>query len=453
MILEFKSSNPMFKYLLLTPIMCILLFTAAVAQVTDDEKDPFEDDPFFTKPIQEILSPARFRDNLKRQRDRVLMHGGIDTRKRDLYGYSDFPGLSTLLPNLQNVRFNRVDGLAIGVRIDQLNWSEYREVRPFGFADYAFARKRFNFGFGLERVFGARKRFKLGAEYHNTTDSDDQWRLGFTENSLFSFFSGYDFMDYYNRRGVNAYMVFRQSSWIDHTISFRVDEYHSLEANTSFNLFGGRSHVRPNPGISEGRYQSLVYALNYNQDDFMQLRNFSLAGDLFVQLGDFSNFATDYRHNRYEAELRSVLKIDRLSALKARFRAGSVTGDEIPRGFALGGVGTMRAHPFKSIKGERMLLSNVELMMGNWQGHQRWNNDWIHSKRVYYSLFADFGWVNSNEISSKNPVSGFGSFRFADVKTDVGVSVNFSVVRFELAWQTADILGTPVFWVRLNPVF
>ncbi|TVQ14112.1 MAG: hypothetical protein EA364_04825 [Balneolaceae bacterium] len=441
------------KYLLLIPTFCLLLFTAAAAQISDDEKDPFEDDPFFTKPIHEVMSPARFRENLKKSRDRVLMHGGIDTRKRDIYGYSNLPGLSTLLPNLHHVRFNRVDGLALGFRVDQLNWSEYREVRPYGFADYSFARKRINYGIGLERVFGQRKKLKLGAEYHNTTDSDDQWRLGLTENSLFSFFSGYDFMDYYNRRGVNAYMVFRQSAWVDHTVSFRVDEYHSLAANTSFNLFGGRSHVRPNPDISEGRYQSFIYALNYNQNNFMQFRNVSMAGDLFVQLGDFDNFATDYRHNRYEAELRSIVRIDRLSAVKARVRAGSVTGEEIPRGFALGGVGSLRAHPYKSITGYRMLLSNVELMMGNWQGHERWNDDWFNSKRVYYSLFADFGWVNSNEISGNSPASGFGDFRFSDVKTDVGVSVNFSVVRFELAWQAADILGSPVFWVRLNPVF
>ncbi|MFU8860701.1 MAG: DUF5686 family protein [Cyclonatronaceae bacterium] len=443
----------MFKYFLL-PLFCLLLlFASATAQTTDDAEDPFENDPFFTQPIQEVLSPARFRENLRKQRDRVLLHGGIDTRYRDISGYSNFPGLSTLMPNLQNIRFNRVDGLALGFRVEPLNWSEYREVRPFGFANYSFARKRINYGIGLERVFGHRKRFKLGVEYHNTTDSDDQWRLGSTENSLFSLFSGFDYMDYYNRRGVSAYMVFRHSAWFDHTLSFRIDEHHSLDTNTKFNMFGGRSNVRVNPEINEGRYQYFLYSLNYNTKNYMQFRNLSFAGDITVQLGDFDNFATDYRHNRYEAELRSLIKIDRLSAVKARFRAGSATGAEIPSNFALGGVGSLRAHPYKSIMGERMLLTNVELLMGNWQARDRWGNDWISSKRVYYSLFADFGWVNSNRVTGNNPISGFGSFRFADVKTDLGVSVNFSVVRFELAWQAADILGTPVFWVRLNQVF
>lgn len=453
MIPEFKSCNQMLKYLLLPLFFLLLFLTAATAQTTDDTEDPFEEDPFFTKPIQEVLSPARFRENLRKQRDRVLLHGGIDTRNRDINGFSNYPGLSTLMPNLQNIRFNRVDGLSLGFRVDQLNWSEYREVRPFGFADYSFARKRINYGIGLERVFGQRKAFKLGVEYHNTTDSDDQWRLGPTENSLFSLFSGYDFMDYYNRRGVNAYIVLRQSAWIDHTISFRIDEKNSLSTNTKFNFFGGRSNVRANPGISEGRYQYFLYALNYNPRNYLQFRNLSFAGDITLQFGDFDNFATDYRHNRYEAELRSLVKIDRLSAVKARFRAGSVTGTGIPSNFALGGIGSLRAHPYKSIRGERMLLTNIELMMGNWQGADRWNEDWISSKRVYYSLFADFGWVNSPNYSGNNPISGFGSFRFADIKTDLGVSLNFSVVRFELAWQAADILGTPVFWFRLNQAF
>jgi hypothetical protein len=443
----------MIKRLLLTLTAVLVTVVLASAQLPDEENDPFEEDPFFTRPLHELLKPVTFKEELGRRRDRILNSGGVDTEKRDIYGMNDLPGLSTLSPNMPNFRYNRVDGVTLGIKADQLAWGNYREVRPFGFVDYSFGRKRWNYGLGLEHNIGNSRKFKIGAEYHNTTDTDDQWRLGLTENSLFSLFSGFDYMDYYNRRGVNSYLVYRQSPWIDHTLSFRIDEYHSLEANTAYNFFGGRNNVRPNPMVNEGRYQSLLYVLKYNPNQFLQTAGLSLAGDIYIQLGDFDNFATDYRHNRYEAEIRSQLHLDRLSAIRMRLRAGSVSGPEIPRRFAIGGIGSLRAHAFKEFTGDQMLLANVELLMGSWQGHRTWNNDWFHFDRVYYSFFADFGWVNNEPGHEKRPFAGFGNFNTGDIITDVGASVNLGVVRFELAWQTSDILGTPLFWVRLNPSF
>lgn len=119
----------------------------------------------------------------------------------------------------------------------------------------------------------------------------------------------------------------------------------------------------------------------------------------------------------------------------------------------LGGVGKLRALPYKSLRGgNQMVLINSELQF---RSKRRSSSDWIDFDDFYISLFLDSGWVDFDpaKLNFKSPFGDFDNFEFAKLKHNDGIGLGSSLIRGELAWDLNNKSRAPVLWIRFNPTF
>lgn len=446
------------RYLFLIVLALFIAPIALLAQSEESQSDPFEDDPFFTKPIDQWFSVDNVVNRVSRRAERMKRGGGIDNGFRDLGGFSSNPGISYLDRMGSPFRFNRVEALYIGFHSDRsvaLGGSRYYEFEPFGSIGYSFGRKDWLYSIGVERAFGSRQSALLGLNYSRVTDSEDNWRVGSVENSLYSFFTVFDFKDYFDRQGAQVYGVFNPVQNVELSISYSDEIYKSIPKETGFSVFGKRSNVRDNPMIDEGQLQLVRFGLQLNPTDRLQNHYWGGSLDFDAEFSDLTG-NSDYDYQRYQIETRNIILLDPGAALQNRIKLVSITGAAPNFKYVpLGGVSTMRATPFKSMVGSNVVLINTELNFGFFRnvGYEYDDILDIDLSMTSFSIFADLGWTNGSYNSNDSMLDGFSDFKFGDMVADVGVGVNFSSFRVEAAWKANDLAQTPVFWLRLNPTF
>lgn len=449
------------KKIILVLLLISIGSNYAIGQVVEPpEDDPFADDPFFNKPLKDWFSTELIADRMRRRSERIFKENNIDEGYRDLTGFGVNDGINELSKLNPYLRFNRVEGLYLGIHVnDLLEWDRDADFKLFGSAGYAFGREDWLYTIGAERYIGFSRDFKIGFTHYNITDSEDTWRTGWVENSLSSFFAGYDFMDYHDRQGTQFYAVLRQGRWMEFSLAFMDDSYSALSRNTRYSMFGKKSTYRDNPLIEEGHIRMVMAGFQVNPTHRLVSPNFAISADVYAELAG-SFLGTDFAFNRIEAEARSTLRLDETAIVKSRLRAGAIQGTAPDfKRFTLGGISSLRATEFKSISGDYMLLLNNELFLGKRVGSRSdrgWRQEMTDQDNLRLVLFADMGWTNlgsKNAVSLSSDNSTFSDFRLTDVIIDVGVGVNFSTFRVELAWPSNQLSGTPAVWVRLNQTF
>ncbi len=352
---------------------------------------------------------------------------------------------TALYRSVPSVRYNRVEGLVLGVGQQPLAWDDYGRARLYGQLAYAFSLKRWRYDVGVEaRLDGARSDdfgLKLGAAYRRNTDTRDSWKTSWLENSLAAFFFENDFFDYYEAEGWTVYAAQRLTPYVQLSAGFRQEDYRSLEKATGWSLFDGDGFAL-NPAIDEGRMHSLLFALEGGRVARLGDLPRGAAFRLEAEVGD--GLGGDFAFNRYVADGRLYLPLSRYSSLGLRLRGGLTTGDFAPlqKIFTLGGIGSVRAYAQNAFPGTRMLLANAEYIAGNFSPFDDWFDD------LQLIGFFDAGWVN-----------GFGAdaFRLDDVlpAAGIGLGLDNRAVRLELAWPLRD-LGDgqdPTLWLRIAPSF
>jgi hypothetical protein len=440
-------------------LFCAFLLATASAQAQHDD-DPFADDPLFNKPTRDWFSAERISRVVKKRRDRIIQQSGVDDTYHDLTGYSLKPGFSALSSVKPMFRFNRVDGVTLGLSSEQLGWNESERFKPFGTLHYSFGREEWLYTVGAERLFGFDKSFKSGIEYHRTTDSDDGFRVGWNETSLTAFFAGYDFMDYYGRQGASIYSIYKGLNVAEFTLMYRTDDISNLQRTTRYTMFGHKKTYRDNPAVLLGadtaRVSHVVAGVRLNPLNKMLTSRFSASLDVLAQLGKSVNrLDTDVAYDKLETELRALFIIDPAAALKIRARVGQIAGNPTQNAFFyLGGPGTVRSMRFKEQSGNAMVLFNGELLLGEDRGHRGdWSDVMFDLDELQFKVFIDAGWVDTNPVIPNAFGKGFDRFSLSQLTTSLGVGLNASALRFELAWPTRDLAGTPALWIRLNPKF
>lgn len=430
----------------------------------EKQEDPFDDDPFFQAPLQDFLQYEEYERRAREADSLITSKRRIDFPPRDISGPGAYPGPADLYPNIPlALRYNRVDGLFLGIRTRPLRWTPDRGriMKMYGSIGYGFQSRDWQYSIGVERLFGYNQNVKFGLLYRNLLVTDDMWRTAPVENTLTAFFAGYDFLDYYHVEGIQPYMVVRTGPFFEHTLAFKSEDHASTERNTGYSLFGSRGNMRPNPAVDEGHIQRFMWTTGFHTGGFVWNDRFSLSGEVRAELGNLTWLDSDFTYNRYEAEIRTDYILDPSAVLRLRARGGSSTGVmPIQRNFALGGISTLRARSYKSLQGSDMLLINTELHLSSRHRQERpyvegFNIDW--SEFLVY-VFLDAGWVNDPEEPNSVFMEGFNDFEIDNFKTDLGIGASLPVdrmnaLRFELAWPTEDFANGPAFWVRFNPTF
>jgi len=446
-----------------TVLTLMLLVTASVsAQVVVEppEDDPFANDPFFTKPIKDWFSAEEIRERARRRSERVIRERSVDDGDRDITGIGTTDGINDLNKMYPMLRFNRVEAIYLGIHADEfLQWEKDTDLKPYGSIGYSFGRDTWLYTVGVERYIGLSRNFKLGFSHHKITDTEDKWRTGWTENSITSFFAGYDFMDYFARNGTQIYSVIRHGSNLEYTISFTDDAYTSLDRNTRYSMFGKKSNYRENPLIEEGNIRMMSAGIQFNPQNRALSPNLALSGEFYSEFAE-DGFGTDFAFRRLQTEWRSTVRLDQTAVLKSRLRLGTISGTAPDfKEFALGGISTLRARSFKYMRGEHMALLNHELFLGRKVGQSNysgWVNEVTDLDNLRLLLFVDMGWVNPQRfVAGTTDVvkTDFADFNISDVAMDVGVGLNFSTFRVDLAWPSTQLSRSPSVWIRFNQSF
>jgi len=345
----------------------------------------------------------------------------------------------------QSVRYNRVEGLYLGVSRDPLEWNESDRGRFFGQLGYGFGTKDWQYEIGAESRFGSMYQnddfdIKVGGAYHSTTTTNDLWKSSWAENSAAAFFFEHDFFDYYHTKGWTGYAVSRITPFAQLSVGYRADQYTSLSKETSWSLFGNND-FRPNPGIVEGDMRSIVMSLEGGQVRSLNHRPSGVAARLEAEIGQ--GLGGDFDFSRYVGDVRTYARLSEDTGLSLRFRGGFTEGTvPVQKAFTLGGVGSVRSYHQNSFVGTRMLLANAELAL-----YEPAILDDLIGDMAILGLF-DAGWTNS---------FGTNSFDFNDVVASGGFGLAFDdrAFRLEVTWPTKDVGSgmKPSIWLRIAPSF
>jgi hypothetical protein len=354
-------------------------------------------------------------------------------------------------------RYNRVEGLFLGLSSPQTYRWQGRHITVFGSGGYGFAAHRWRYSGGVAQQFGAgRSMIEVGVEGHSLTDSRDQWIISEEENTLAALFLRDDYREYFGRRGFSLWTG-NYWRWRNSDLQFRVaylnDRYESLQRNAGWSIFGGEKRFRPNPSVNEGRMKSILTTLEFHQS---RVRKYFFTGWSASASAELSprGLKGDFDFNRYLLDLRSYFSLDDYENLNLRLRAASVTGDvPIQKGFDVGGLGTLPAFGFKEFAGNRLLLANAEYIInGKILDDAGWFPSWL-LRNLNFILFADAGYVTT--VGAEKPfLNGFDGLNSETINWDWGVGIGSrdGKTRLAFAWRT-DIARPAKVFIRVSRPF
>lgn len=461
------TSVPMKKYIYI--LFIFLIFPVLPALARQAEEDPFKRDPIFNKSLEELFGSDTAEEEQTEKPETTdaikrLSHRGVDLSG----GFEAGPYYSNPLysefPNLSGIHFNRVNGLFLGIKRERMQWYRHHDFlgiprfQPHGFIGYGTASKEWEYALGLERFFGEKKRLMVGAEYHKSTATEDYWRTGLIETSISSLLAGYDYLDYYRMEGLGAYAVLRSNRWIEAAFSYNTDTFQSARLNTRYSFFGSANTYRPNPALDplsdEIDLDRYNVSFSFNPRKVLLADLFTFTASAGVELADNSNTDETYRYNKFWSEFRFFYNFEPGAVLKWRLKTGAITGNAPEfKHFYTGGIGSLRASPYKIFSGNQMALSNLEVQFGS---PSKRSDSWYKQYNIHLLLFLDSGWANHTEELSDakaSPFAGTRNFSLENLQHDAGVGIGTDAFRVEAALPLKRFDSRPVFWIRLNPTF
>jgi hypothetical protein len=359
------------------------------------------------------------------------------------------------------VRYNRVEGLYLGMKMDRdyLKLEYPNQSYLFGSCGYAFAAKEFEYQLGLEKGMMEEYRLAIGGEYHRLIDTPDYWIIGSLENSLAAFLLREDFQDFYLREGGSAYLEQHFTRHAQIQVGYQVDRLDDMSRHTKWSLFGGKKKFRPNPAMSTGDLAAIQASLVL---DTRNSKNHPSQG-WWIQIDGEHALAdghSDFKFDRFVADIRRYQPLGYGEGIDIRLRAGSATGaPPWQRTFHLGGLSTLRGFRYKAFPmgpmepgGNRMLLGQAELRIGSEIFQESMDLDMMSFSR--FVLFADAGWVGDADTEG-SLFEGFDGLGWSDFKSDVGIAFtnNDGNVRFEIARRTDTSEKPFTFLMRLKRDF
>jgi len=339
-------------------------------------------------------------------------------------------------------RYNRTEGLVVGLQRKPLSLSSDDEAKLYGQIGYATALKDIRYTVGLEsRLYREEATaLKLGVAYQKQTIAPDRWKTSWAENSGVGIGFEYDFFDYYEAEGVTAYAVQTLPATLRLTAGFRSEEHRSLTKNTDWSVFE-TGQFRANPAVDQGRLEAVFASLTggtiRDREDLPSGAAFRVSVEHGSGIGDASAYT------RLEGDARGFLRLRTDARLGLRLRGGTVTSDApLQKQFTLGGIGSVRSVEQNALRGANTLLANAEYIIDGATVFDDVLND------LFVTAFADAGWVGAAgerfRLDDVLPAAGFG------------VGLDERSVRLDVSWPLRDMPGAdsgPSLWLRFTPTF
>ena len=420
-----------------------------------------------------------------RQEERSFVFGNqIETKAKNLFSYFDwgssyysqqgtegsshyYQGSYGTLPfgssgKSMIVKYNRVQGLFLGMVIPKKVIGKYDRLNIHGFGGYGFREKKWNYKLGLAHWLFSQKdfRFELGADVYDFTDTKDTWYISSIENSLAAVLLHEDYQDFYRRSGYTFHASQNLTVYLQGTLAYSNDEYESVEKNADWALFGGKKKFQENPAIDEGNMRSLYGEIYLDTRNNHKRPSAGWYAKLGLETSN-SKLKSDFSFNQYIFELRRYQPIGYKNRLDLRIKTATSEGDvPLQKLYQLGGVSTLRAFRNKALRGkpgayggDRMLLANLEYFASP----KILGRDFLFIDDVRYILFFDAGnvWQRENVTNENSWSAGFSHLKLNSLKSDLGMAISSwsGKFRMSLAKRLHTNYKPLMFTVRLTKPF
>lgn len=267
------------------------------------------------------------------------------------------------------VSFNRVDGTTLWLRPSYRANNDFTPEFETSFA-YGWESERVSVDADVAQPVAPNRLVLLGLHFVNGTACDNQAEVGLGENTIAALLFKHDFADYYDIRGYEPYVRLHLPAHSTLRVAYASEDYASLTAQTQWSVFSaGRERFRPNPPLfllgedprelgGEGRLEAARVEWVTDTRRAQHVGTVGFYGRGFLEVG-----GGDFDYTRWVADGRAYLRLGRPVHLAMRLRSGArIEGNAIPsqKLFYLGGLGTVRGHPFRAQMGDREILGNLE---------------------------------------------------------------------------------------------
>ena len=158
----------------------------------------------------------------------------------------------------------------------------------------------------------------------------------------------------------------------------------------------------------------------------------------FSAANAFDLWGDDWQFQQLDADFRAYLRFFRRYALAFRLNGGIVRGkDSRMNPYETGGFYTVRGFPFFSIRGDTMLLANLELRFPFIDLLALGFPIPLKIARIHGVIFCDAGaaWYNDSRPVFWRKENG--DFRFVDMRLSYGVGFRFLIGPIRIRWDFA----------------
>lgn len=330
--------------------------------------------------------------------------------------------------------YQRVDGLSLIFR-QELYHHDWRVPEIYLKEIYSAKQDKWFYDVGIDQRLFASVPLYVGASVYKITDSNpmDKEIITTAENGLAAFFFKEDYRDYFTRDGSTLRARLELPAHSTFKVEYLDDRYTSLERLADWSLFRGSTMFRYNPPIDEGDMNSIIasYTLNTVNSDRCVPNGAIITLAAEKAGGDWGG---DFDFTTVMFDARNYVKLSPYQFLRYHFKLNSRTQGTLPlqREFYVGGIGTLRGHDYKELRGDQMILGSIE-----YGAYAR--------RKVGLFLFVDSGtaWLGDRDFADQR------------LELDAGVGVEFLCHQTQVyaARDVKDPDSPILVGVRLNRTF
>ncbi|SYZ73873.1 exported hypothetical protein [Candidatus Zixiibacteriota bacterium] len=270
--------------------------------------------------------------------------------------------------------YNRVDGFApyLGVRFMDED-SLLPKVEAYG--GYGFAASRWRFHFGVEQTFLKTTPVTIGGSYYRKLESNDDWIISESENSILAVLAKEDYKDYFEAEGGYGFARITFFSKLSYEIGIQSEKYKWLNGHRRlWSIFGGSKRFPENFRSVVGPYRTIGMAeidgkeitsiktrVAYKPlmpDTLFGFSYWSGSGELeWAPKGGGNDF--NFRRYNFQVKRHQVFNAQTGIIIKAIY-GGSDDYLPLERKFFLGGLGTLYGYDQKEFMGTQFWMGGFD---------------------------------------------------------------------------------------------
>ena len=295
------------------------------------------------------------------------------------------------------VDYNRVDQWTLGV--DMLYQPtlglkpgfRLRVARAFQRqTDYGDGRTLYEMS--LEQPLVPSRAVRIDLALYRKTDDDGFGQIGAVENAVALWTLRYEYRDWFEREGFSAGLAADPAPRWSAAARWSSDDIRSITrlADGLAPAMRQDEALRENPAIDDGRIQAVTVSAGYDSRSSHDAPSRGLYHRIELETAGGS-LGGDFTYHRWKGDFRAYLSPSPSHHLKTRLLLGtSGTDDALPlqRTFAIGGVGTLRATPFRQLRGEHLFLWNADWA---WEVLHRSSKNVAVKTGLSLVVFSDLG--------------------------------------------------------------